>query len=63
MKDLHRTDTKNKKFEIDYTTGNNSLYNVLYAYAHFDPELGYAQAMNVIASWVLRFLQEYPEPK
>ncbi len=55
-RDIERTDLRNAKFKIDYKTGGNALYNVLYAYAHFDPGIGYCQGMNVIASWLLKFL-------
>jgi hypothetical protein len=58
-KDMRRTEKGNLKFHIDYKTGKNSLYNVLYAYAHYDPALGYGQGMNIIASWFLKFLQEF----
>lgn len=38
---MARTEIGNEKFKIDIDSGDNSLYNVLYAYAHFDPSLGY----------------------
>ena len=39
--DLNRTHIGNENFESDYTTGENSLYNVLNAIAIFDPEIDY----------------------
>mmetsp|Transcript_39641 Transcript_39641/g.60697 ORF Transcript_39641/g.60697 Transcript_39641/m.60697 type:complete len:212 (+) Transcript_39641:2519-3154(+) len=57
-KDLERTDLSNKDFKINYKTGKNPLYNVLNAYAHFDPEVGYCQGMNIITSWLLKFLKD-----
>ena len=45
-KDLTRTRPYCEEYKIDHTTGNNSLYNILYAYAQFDNEIGYCQGMN-----------------
>ena len=28
------------------------------AYAHFDPEVNYCQGMNIVAAWLLKYLQE-----
>ena len=56
--DLERTDLGNKAFMIDLKTGNNPLYNVLSAYGHFDPEVGYCQGMNIVAAWILKYMQE-----
>ena len=42
-------------------TGNNSLYNVLNAYAMYDKEIGYCQGMNIITAWLLKFTQEVVE--
>eukprot|EP00826_Nyctotherus_ovalis_P004630 TRINITY_DN11014_c0_g1_i6.p1 TRINITY_DN11014_c0_g1~~TRINITY_DN11014_c0_g1_i6.p1 ORF type:complete len:183 (+),score=29.94 TRINITY_DN11014_c0_g1_i6:48-551(+) len=33
------------------------LYNVLKAYAHYDPEVGYCQGMNYVAAMLLRYIQ------
>ena len=57
-KDLERTDLSNMDFKNNYKTGSNPLYNVLNAYAHYDPEVGYCQGMNIIVSWLLKFLKE-----
>ena len=40
-KDVPRSDPYNEDFKIDISTGKNSLYNLLNAYAHFDPEIQY----------------------
>jgi hypothetical protein len=40
-KDLPRTSIGNVDFKIDPKTGKNLLYNVLNAYAAYDPEIGY----------------------
>eukprot|EP00350_Pseudokeronopsis_sp_OXSARD2_P013681 CAMPEP_0170557806 /NCGR_PEP_ID=MMETSP0211-20121228/30335_1 /TAXON_ID=311385 /ORGANISM="Pseudokeronopsis sp., Strain OXSARD2" /LENGTH=52 /DNA_ID=CAMNT_0010869171 /DNA_START=644 /DNA_END=802 /DNA_ORIENTATION=- len=40
-KDLPRTLTFMKEFNIDPTSGKNKLYNVLKAYANFDHQVGY----------------------
>ena len=44
-KDLNRTDLDNHDFDpdqgIDHLKGENALFNILTAYAHFDPEIEY----------------------
>ena len=40
--DIKRADLSNSDFQIDQTSGDNALYNVLKAYANFDPEIGYS---------------------
>jgi len=45
-KDLTRTRPKFEDYKTDPESGNNSLYNVLYAYSQFDLEIGYCQGMN-----------------
>jgi len=41
MKDLKRTVIDNEEFSRPIESGSNRLYNVLNAYANFDPEVGY----------------------
>ena len=41
MKDLKRTAIGNLDFKVDVRSGENKLYNVLNAYAHYDPEVNY----------------------
>lgn len=41
QKDLARTAIGNEQFKIAKETGKNPLFNVLNAYAHFDPEINY----------------------
>ena len=38
------------------------MFNLLNAYAHFDPEIKYCQGMNLIAAWILKFMREF-KPK
>lgn len=40
-KDLPRTCIGNQDFKIDHKSGKNQLFNVLNAYAAYDPEIGY----------------------
>lgn len=47
----------NLDFTIEAKSGRNSLFNVLKAYANYDPEIGYSQGMNVMVSWILKFMQ------
>jgi hypothetical protein len=54
--DLKRADLSNADFSNDWDTGENSLYNVLRAYANYDPEIGYSQGMNIFVSWILKFM-------
>lgn len=41
VKDVYRTFSMMEKFNQKVHTGNNRLYNVLKAYALYDPEIGY----------------------
>lgn len=53
-KDITRTYPNTKRFaEAD---GQNSLRNVLRAYAAYDPEVGYCQGMNFITGLLLMFM-------
>jgi hypothetical protein len=40
--DIKRADLSNTDFKIDPKSGDNALYNILKAYANFDPEIGYS---------------------
>lgn len=51
--DLNRTVIGNTEFMLDPTSGKNRLYNILKAYAHLDPEVGYMQGMSFIAAMIL----------
>ena len=57
-KDVPRSDPFNEDFKIEISTGKNSLYNLLNAYAHFDPEIQYCQGMNILFAWVLKFMRK-----
>jgi len=41
VKDLNRTVLGKSEFKIDHKTGKNELFNVLNAYAMYDPEISY----------------------
>lgn len=56
-KDLSRTFPEIEEFKLDVNSGKNRLYNVLKAYAHYDPEVGYCQGMNYVAAMLLRYIQ------
>lgn len=56
-KDLKRTCLGNEDFMIDPIKGNNPLYNVLTAYAHYDTEVGYVQGMNFIVAMLLHVVE------
>lgn len=59
-KDLQRTDPGNLDWEKRHLkTNTNWLYNVLKAYSIYDPEIGYAQGMGFIVSWVLKLSRQY----
>lgn len=55
---MARTDLNNPFFLIPFKTEKNPLFNVLNAYANYDKDVGYVQGMNIIASWLLKHLQE-----
>lgn len=57
-KDVPRSDPFNEDFKLDVAEGKNALYNVLNAYAHFDPEIKYCQGMNIVFAWVLKFMRK-----
>jgi len=61
VKDVARSDPKNHDFAMETQHGHNPLYNVLNAYAHYDPEVGYCQGMNVLFAWLLKFLKDRKE--
>ena len=48
----------NCEFKIHYSTGKNSLFNVLNAMSHYDRELDYIQSMNFIAAHMLEEISE-----
>ena len=56
---MDRADLGNADFAKSIHFGENSLYNVLNAYAHIDPEIGYCQGMNIVASWILKFMRYF----
>lgn len=57
-KDLKRTLPELNIFNIDHTTGKNSLYNVLKAYSCYDNEIGYVQGMNYVAALLLIYIKD-----
>ena len=59
VKDITRADLGNTDFEKPAMyEGENALFNVLNAYANFDSEIGYSQGMNIVVSWILKFMRE-----
>jgi len=55
--DLARTCIGNESFKRPHLEGNNPLYNVVNAYAHYDEEIGYCQGMCFIAALLLHYLK------
>ena len=56
-KDLSRTFPEVEEFKIDTSSGKNRLYNVLKAYAHYDPEVGYCQGMNYVVAMLIKYIK------
>lgn len=56
--DLQRTQIGNPQFKIDYKSGDNLLFNILNAYAMYDPEIGYVQGMNFITAFIIQHVKE-----
>lgn len=52
-KDLTRTFPGVEEFKLPIESGENRLYNVLKAYANYDPQVSYCQGMNYIAAMLL----------
>jgi hypothetical protein len=42
---------------MDSQSGQNMLYNVLNAYAHYDTEINYCQGLNFIVALLLKHLK------
>lgn len=55
--DLPRTCIGNEAFKRPHKEGDNPLYNVVNAYAHYDDEIGYCQGMCFIAALLLHYLK------
>ena len=45
-------------FKRDHTTGENKLYNVLNAYGHYDPQIGFWQGMNYMVAMILHVVED-----
>jgi len=54
---MGRTVIGEKEYLIDPDSGKNKLFNVLNAYAHFDPEIGYCQGLNFIAALLIKVME------
>eukprot|EP00349_Pseudokeronopsis_sp_Brazil_P004641 CAMPEP_0202967144 /NCGR_PEP_ID=MMETSP1396-20130829/11925_1 /ASSEMBLY_ACC=CAM_ASM_000872 /TAXON_ID= /ORGANISM="Pseudokeronopsis sp., Strain Brazil" /LENGTH=69 /DNA_ID=CAMNT_0049691881 /DNA_START=427 /DNA_END=636 /DNA_ORIENTATION=+ len=57
-KDLPRTLTFMKEFNVEPTSGKNKLYNVLKAYSNFDHKVGYCQGINYLAAMLLTHVED-----
>jgi hypothetical protein len=57
-KDIKRTSIGNQDFKIDYKSGQNQLFNVLVAYANYDPEINYCQGIAFIVAILLYNLED-----
>lgn len=56
--DLHRTFPDNVYFTNDINSKKDSLFNVLSAYAHYNPTVGYCQGFNYIVGLLLLVVKE-----
>jgi hypothetical protein len=58
LRDIDRTFPKHTFFKEKYGLGQRSLFNVLRAYAKFNPATGYVQGMGFIAALLLTYMDE-----
>ncbi|CAB4003880.1 Hypothetical predicted protein [Paramuricea clavata] len=56
--DLHRTFPENIHFTDDLSSKKESLFNVLSAYAHYNPTVGYCQGFNYIVALLLLVVKQ-----
>ena len=56
--DLYRTCAGNEDFKKPHLEGQNPLYNVVNAYAHYDLEIGYCQGICFIAALLLHYIKD-----
>lgn len=54
-KDMGRTDVENADYQSKGSDGYNALFGILNAYAHYDKAVGYAQGMNFIAAYIIKY--------
>jgi hypothetical protein len=57
-KDLSRTLTFIKEFNLDPKSGKNKLFNVLKAYSTYDCKVGYCQGINYLAGMILTHISD-----
>ena len=58
MKDCPRCNfSKRLEFKNDPRTLKNPLFNVLNAYAQYDPQVNYGQGMNYLTANILNYMQ------
>ena len=57
-KDLRRTLPNKLEFNEPGGSGKNRLYNVLKAYAQYDPQVKYCQGLNYVAAMILLYINK-----
>lgn len=57
-KDLNRTFPKHILFKDKQSLGQEQLFQVLRAYAIFNPEVGYCQGMGFLVALLLNYMPE-----
>lgn len=58
LNDILRSGGCCQDFGINPETGENILFNILNAYAHYDPDVGYCQGMNCLVFFILQSMQK-----
>ena len=58
LNDIVRCGERCQDVSIDIESKENILFNILNAYAHYDPDVGYCQGMNCLVFFIIQSMQK-----